>query len=368
MEDEGERCESKGHWAGKRISIKEAPKGRMRRPSSSQYMSRLAVVAALGLVLLFGMTWMRGSGGPDHGPMSSFSATQSRTDLAKVQQVLESIDNRLLRLEARVSAATQADSAKPNVQSPKPLVKPAGRSKPSELSIEPITMEWAEAKVATLSEAKLASIRSFYSALSIPSVSESLKDGDVVVDIGANLGKFSQQIRQKCPGCIIVAFEALPEYAAYMMSRVQNGEQTYVFPYGLSNSRSKAKFFADDSNLGWNTLVGSMTQPGMRQIDVDLVRLDDVDFDAIVPNFFSRVKLVKIDTEGAEGFVIAGGHAFFESLDPKPPIYLEVAWGAGNSPNWAHATQQFEWLFAHGYNRFDYASIRGTVDVIVRPS
>ena len=195
-----------------------------------------------------------------------------------------------------------------------------------------------------------------------------------VIDVGANVGAFSAAIRQKCAGCEIVMFEAVPDYASYC-ERHKDDRMTVVTT-GLSNEIGHASLWVskDPSNRGWNTMVEAEADKAHMQEQV----LSFVTFDSWLEghasnaaperDFESSISLIKIDTEGAEHRVLRGMRGFLERAEPKPTLLIEVAWGAGKHPDWKEEMEAFEWLFAHGYQRNEVATITGTTGVLFRPA
>lgn len=103
-----------------------------------------------------------------------------------------------------------------------------------------------------------------------------------------------------------------------------------------------------NQNLGWNTLEANKKTNDQTAVTVDFIRLDEVD-----PNLLpKKIKLIKIDVEGAEFRIINGGKQFFKDLpNPKPIIMVEVAWADGSHPSWDEEIKAFDYLFENGWKR-----------------
>jgi len=70
-----------------------------------------------------------------------------------------------------------------------------------------------------------------------------LKDGDCVFDIGANIGLFTLFVHEKYPNAQVYAFEPIPSVFELLHSNVVlYGLSTHLFQYGLSNQEKEAKF------------------------------------------------------------------------------------------------------------------------------
>jgi FkbM family methyltransferase len=190
----------------------------------------------------------------------------------------------------------------------------------------------------------------FRAKFSIPALPVSLQPGDGILDVGANMGVFSEKVLEVCPKCNVLAFECVTPYARFIRDNHANNPQLRVKPVGLSNEKGHATIYTDPgSNRGWNTMIKEQATKGMIGLDATFVRLDDVPAAQLPKN----IKVIKIDTEGAEWRVIQGGKAFFASLPrPKPYILMEIAWGKAH-PNWQLELESFEWLMNNGWKKMN---------------
>lgn len=128
-----------------------------------------------------------------------------------------------------------------------------------------------------------------------------LNEGDVFIDVGANIGWYSvhaaKLVGEKGQ---VVAFEPEPNNLELLRKNLQaNGlKNLTVDSRGLSNAAGSFKLFLEKDNLGMHSLI--MEHGGQRYINVETVRFDDYWKDG------RAIKLVKIDTEGAEGLILDG--------------------------------------------------------------
>jgi FkbM family methyltransferase len=126
-----------------------------------------------------------------------------------------------------------------------------------------------------------------------------IRPGDVVVDVGANIGNHAV-FWAVCCGAHVVAFEPNPAALAYLEVNVEaNGlSQIEVQATALGSQAGNAAVLpAPDGNLGACRL-----QPGDGPVPV--MRLDDV--------VTTPVRLVKVDVEGSEADVLAGAAGVLE--------------------------------------------------------
>jgi FkbM family methyltransferase len=128
-----------------------------------------------------------------------------------------------------------------------------------------------------------------------------LKDGDVFLDVGANIGWYSvhasKLVGEKGQ---VIAFEPEPRNLDMLKRNVRaNGLKNVVVEgVALSNAEGSFKLYLEAGNLGMHSLVEE--HGGKSFVNVKTVRLDDYWKDR------GDIKLVKIDTEGAEGMILDG--------------------------------------------------------------
>jgi len=128
-----------------------------------------------------------------------------------------------------------------------------------------------------------------------------LKPGDVFIDVGANIGWYSVHAAKIVgPNGKVVAFEPEPNNLALLHRNVQvNGlSNVIVDSRALSKEAGSFKLYLEKNNLGMHSLV--VEHDGKQYIDVQTMRFDDYWKNQ------GEIKLVKIDTEGAEGMILEG--------------------------------------------------------------
>jgi FkbM family methyltransferase len=181
-----------------------------------------------------------------------------------------------------------------------------------------------------------------------------INDGDVILDVGANIGLFLLYASRRCTHCTLYAFEPIPRIFKALSQNTQafNGHDVHLFCCGLSDRAGEATFTflrnvtarstmfpeyspLDDSPSGRERELGFMLQtfkqvpnaplrwalaalPGFarrllatelvkyhakkRRITCQLKTLSQI----IDENQLQRIDLLKIDVEGAERDVLRG--------------------------------------------------------------
>jgi FkbM family methyltransferase len=152
-----------------------------------------------------------------------------------------------------------------------------------------------------------------------------LREGDVFVDCGANIGLYSLYAAALVGGRgRVLAFEPSPREIARLKEniRLNDFKQIDVFPYALSDTDGTTTFnLADAQKAGQNTLgtsFGYADTACAEQITVPLRRLDDVCAGEKLPN----LRLIKIDVEGAELHVLRGAMHTLKTY--RPVLLLEI--------------------------------------------
>lgn len=142
---------------------------------------------------------------------------------------------------------------------------------------------------------------------------ELIKPGMVVVDIGANIGYYSL-IAAKLVGPTgkVYAFEPEPRCFALLVKNIRLNKIGNVFAIqkAVSNKAGTRKFFVDKINWGGSSFSKDNPAKRDRAIIIKTTTLD---------NFFKgkQIDFIKIDTQGAEGLIIAGGEKLIKNNDLK---------------------------------------------------
>ena len=126
-----------------------------------------------------------------------------------------------------------------------------------------------------------------------------LKQGSVVIDIGANIGAFSILAATYCPGVRVYSYEPFRESWELLKDNVAlNGLEESIKPLnlGVAGSTGPRVLSLNETSTGGHSLFGS----GKRKVDIDVVSLEDV----FRENGLHSCDVAKIDCEGAEFEII----------------------------------------------------------------
>ena len=135
-----------------------------------------------------------------------------------------------------------------------------------------------------------------------------LTPGDVIIDIGANVGMFSIPLAKMNPGVTIYAFEAFPPTFENLAFNCKHNGVQNVIPVGIGVS-------GDSKTLHMQCCLSDMTggaSAHFRQTDNPLITHVDVDTTTLDQIFSEKevesCRLLKIDCEGSEHEILSGFH------------------------------------------------------------
>lgn len=144
-----------------------------------------------------------------------------------------------------------------------------------------------------------------------------LRDGDVLFDIGANVGVYSLYAAKRQNKCQVYAFEPAGQNFARLMRNVSLNGLGNVIPCNmpLSDAQAFALFFVSDleagsafHNLGAENAGKRSAGPSLRQGALA------VSADALVSDFgLPSPTLVKLDVDGLEDKIVAGASKILRS-------------------------------------------------------
>jgi len=147
-----------------------------------------------------------------------------------------------------------------------------------------------------------------------------VKENDVVLDIGANLGWYTLNWSKKLKDVKVFSFEPIPHiYDKFVQNLTLNGLQIKnAFNFGLSNVNSEVDFFFDTERCGASSMVNLRDRTSPTNVKCQVKRLDDV-FPSLEVD---KLDFIKCDVEGAEKLVFEGG---IETITKyKPVIFSEM--------------------------------------------
>lgn len=148
-----------------------------------------------------------------------------------------------------------------------------------------------------------------------------LKQDDVCLDIGANVGLSTLILCARCPTGRVYAFEPNPSLNGYLEQNLnKNGfKQATVVPAALGSGHGTASLVVSASSEGFD-YGGGMVRTGLpdsaHSISVPLLDLDTW----AIQEQLSRIDFIKVDAEGFEMEILRGGMRTLRHYRPNVAI------------------------------------------------
>jgi FkbM family methyltransferase len=135
------------------------------------------------------------------------------------------------------------------------------------------------------------------------------REGDVVVDIGGNVGLFAIYLARKFPGLRIFSFEPIPDNCRHFRMGIEcNGTRNITLLERAVTSDGRAlRLAVHFSNSGGATAhLSDLVRPGHGLYEVESVTLDAF----FASQGIERCKLLKVDCEGSEYEILGRTQVF----------------------------------------------------------
>ncbi|MGZ3863606.1 MAG: FkbM family methyltransferase [Bacteroidia bacterium] len=138
-----------------------------------------------------------------------------------------------------------------------------------------------------------------------------LKEGDVVIDAGANIGMFSALASHK--GANVFSFEPVPQNQKLLELTKSLSKNITVCPFALSDKSGKMSLsMEEEGNIG--SFMESKNSKNT--FEVDCITLDEF----AEKNKLEKISFIKADIEGAERKMLAGATEVLKNFAPKLAI------------------------------------------------
>jgi FkbM family methyltransferase len=142
---------------------------------------------------------------------------------------------------------------------------------------------------------------------------EVVKEGDVVVDLGANLGYFTL-LAAKLAGKRgkVYSFEPEPRNYNYLLKNIElNGyDNVFAIPKAVSDRSGKVKLYVCPYDSGHHTINQydgiKAYKPDFTDDKKDFVEVETVTLDEFFEGMKQSISVIKMDVEGAEMLALSG--------------------------------------------------------------
>ncbi len=178
-------------------------------------------------------------------------------------------------------------------------------------------------------------------------VKKVIKRGDVVVDIGANIGYYSL-IFLKIIGeeGRVFSFEPDP-YCFNLLKKnieINHYNNAMLIQKAISNENGRAKLYISDSYNANQTIHD--LHDDRRSIEIETIRLDDYFRD-----YNKRIDFIKIDTEGSEAKILQGMPLLLQKN--KDIKIMAEFWPLGLKKSGADPAKYLELVLGYGFKIYD---------------
>lgn len=178
-------------------------------------------------------------------------------------------------------------------------------------------------------------------------VFQMIEDGNIILDVGANVGWYSIQLAKRYKHAVIHAFEPIPSTFTVLKKNIElnNIPNVTLHNLALGGGEGKTDFFYFQGGSAVASRVNLLNHSKASKVECKITTLDSV-----VKHFnLQKIDFLKCDVEGSEFDVIKGGLQSISKL--LPIIYIELYHGwcekFGYEPN-----EVVEFLRKLGYQCF----------------
>ena len=174
-----------------------------------------------------------------------------------------------------------------------------------------------------------------------------LRSGDVVFDVGADIGNWSRYILETSKDVSLYAFEPIPMSFKFLEKNM-NFENIFLYNIALSQDVGFVNFFVymggngltDCSSLYYRPVIG---QHLLKEIEVETQSLDYFS----KKNNISKIDFLKLDVEGAEYFIFLGAQ---EMLNRKAITQIQFEYGGCNIDSNITLKEIYEFLILKDFS------------------
>lgn len=162
----------------------------------------------------------------------------------------------------------------------------------------------------------------------IERITSHIKDGDVLVDIGANTGRLNQMIQTKLKEqgkelSKVILFEPVPCYYEECVNKFGDNPKFIINNLALSNDTETKTLYVSHRNWGYNKIY----KEGMEIHPHDKLEIPcDTFSNWMFKNNIDKIDFIKIDAEGHDKEVIEGMFEWLRKTNQRPYIQFEGTW------------------------------------------
>jgi FkbM family methyltransferase len=151
-----------------------------------------------------------------------------------------------------------------------------------------------------------------------------VRAGDIVIDVGANFGWYTNLLCQQVGSTGRVhCFEPNAKMFPILKQNISLNkfeDRAIATQIGIGSEKSSARLAATDGELGLGHIVGEGEAEPYDRSEVQTIQIDTLD--NLFGTYVGHISFIKIDVEGFEPFVVKGGKKVLESANP-PVLQVE---------------------------------------------
>lgn len=182
--------------------------------------------------------------------------------------------------------------------------------------------------------------------------SVTFQSGDLIVDVGANIGELSCALQKKYGVRAIVVEPDKVEFLALKKNLDENSTEFYSCP--LWNKEEEVEFFPDNES-GDSSII--QQREGVNPIKVNAKTLEGILSSSSFWTSGERIRLLKLEAEGAEPEILLGAGAVLSNID-----YISVDCGPERGLNQESTMiPVLEILQEKGFKAIDVGFPRGII-------
>ena len=201
-----------------------------------------------------------------------------------------------------------------------------------------------------------------------------LPEEGLLVDVGANIGLFTEAVLAQRPGLRALCFEPVERYHALCEERFQDDPRVEVHRLALSDAVEERTIFKVAHNYGGNSVVTELIHDDrdnariFPETEVEEETIQCTTWDTFAQEHgIEEVAFVKTDTEGFDYAVLKGLVPFLERTGQRPPILSELL-NREFHTRWTEQDAVVRQLFEIGYEEQDLSSMEWIADILFLPA
>ena len=149
--------------------------------------------------------------------------------------------------------------------------------------------------------------------LSTDFIKSFIKEEDIIIDIGANIGYYALLEAKIAKKGKVYAIEPVSENRKFLIENIKlnNYKNISVYPYAISDKTGKKQIYVYDKK-NWSSFTKNPFGKIIKNDEVNAIKLDDF----IKLNLKKSPTFIRMDTEGHEYEIINGMKKILESKKP----------------------------------------------------